>query len=88
VERLRRRGDARQAELVGQWFTQLKSDFADRFVTVTLPVAERWGTMNAERPRPTVDGLLAATAIEHDLTVVTRDRDLAATGARVLNPWA
>ena len=84
---MRRRGDTRQAEQVEQWFTHLKSDFADRFVPVSLRVAECWGSMNAERPRPTVDGLLAATAIEHDLTVVTRDRDIASTGARVLNPW-
>jgi predicted nucleic acid-binding protein len=88
VDRLRRRGDARQAEVVEQWFDHLKSDFADRFVTITPRVAERWGAMNAEQPLPTVDGLLAATALEHDLTFVTRDtRGIASTGVRVLNPW-
>jgi predicted nucleic acid-binding protein len=88
VERLRRRGDARQAEVVEEWFDHLKSDFADRFVTITHQVAERWGALNAELPRPTVDGLLAATALEHDLTFVTRDtRSVETTGVRVLNPW-
>jgi toxin FitB len=44
--------------------------------------------MNAERLRPTVDGLLAATALENDLTFVTRDtRSIESTGVRVLNPW-
>jgi toxin FitB len=89
VERLRRRGDARQAEIVEQWFEHLKSDFADRFVAITPRVAERWGAMNAEQPRPTVDGLLAATALESDLTFVTRDtRSIDSTGVRVLDPWA
>jgi toxin FitB len=89
VERLRRRGDARQAEIVEQWFEHLKSDFADRFVAITPRVAERWGAMNAEQPRPTVDGLLAATALESDLTFVTRDtRSIESTGVRVLDPWA
>jgi predicted nucleic acid-binding protein len=89
VERLRRRGDRRQAAIVEQWFEYLKSDFADRFVTITLRVAERWGRMNAERIRPTVDGLLAATALENDLTFVTRDtRSVESTGVRVVNPWA
>ncbi|MGZ8717218.1 MAG: PIN domain-containing protein [Gaiellaceae bacterium] len=88
VERLRRRGDGRQAEIVEQWLEHLKSDFADRFVTITLRVAERWGAMNAERIRPTVDGLLAATALENDLTFVTRDtRSIESTGVRVVNPW-
>ena len=85
---MRRRGDARQAEIVEQWLDHLKSDFADRFVTITLRVAERWGAMNAERLRPTVDCLLAATALENDLTFVTRDtRSIESTGVRVLNPW-
>ena len=85
---MRRRGDTQQAEIVEQWLERLKSDFADRFVTITLRVAERWGAMNAERIRPTVDGLLAATALEHDLTFVTRDtRGIESTGVRVVNPW-
>ena len=88
VERVRRRGDTQQAEIVEQWLEGLKSDFADRFVTITLRVAERWGAMNAERIRPTVDGLLAATALENDLTFVTRDtHGIESTGVRVVNPW-
>ena len=88
IDRLKRRRDARQAQIVEQWLEHLKSDFADRFVTVTARVAERWGAINAEQPRPTVDGLLAATALENDLTFVTRDtRSIESTGVRVLNPW-
>ncbi len=90
MERLRKRGDRRQAKVVEQWLEQLKADFADRFVAITLRVAERWGVINAAGARPpAVDGLLAATAIENDLTFVTRDvHGLEPTGVRVLNPWS
>ena len=89
MERLRKRGDRRQANVVEQWLEQLKTDFADRFVPITLRIAERWGVINAAGVRPpAVDGLLAATAIENDFTFVTRDdRTLAASGVRLLNPW-
>lgn len=53
-------------------------------------MAERWGRLLAEagRPLPTVDGLLAATALVHDLTVVTRNAaDFVLPGVKVLNPW-
>ena len=90
MERLRKRGDRRQANVVEQWLEQLKADFADRFVMITLRVAERWGVINAAGVRPpAVDGLLAATAIENDLTFVTREHGaLAATGVGLLDPWA
>lgn len=89
VERLRRRGDRRQTNVLERWLEQLRSDFSERFLPLTLRVAERWGALNAERVLPTVDGLLAATAIENDLTLVTRDAGaITSTGVRVLNPWA
>jgi predicted nucleic acid-binding protein len=88
IERLRLRGDDDQANIFQAWLTVLKEGFADRLLTVSTPVAERWGRLNAAQPLPVVDGLLAATAIEHDLTLVTRDsRTLASAGARLLNPW-
>ena len=51
-------------------------------------VADQWGRMSAIRPIPVIDGLLAATAVSNDLTLVTRnDRDIAGLGAVVLNPF-
>lgn len=51
-------------------------------------VAEAWGRLAAKRPLPVVDGLLAATALVHNMTLVTRDtRDIADTGVRTINPW-
>lgn len=60
----------------------------DRVVPVDAPIAEAWGRMSADRPRPIVDTLLAATALVHDMTLVTRNlRDFADTGVTLLNPW-
>jgi hypothetical protein len=88
VERLRRRRDSRQADVFEHWLAALKQDFADRLLPISVGIAERWGLLNATQPLPVIDGLLAATAIEHDLTFVTRDSGaLAASGARLLNPW-
>jgi predicted nucleic acid-binding protein len=51
-------------------------------------VAERWGRLNAARTLPTVNGLMAATAVEHGPTFVARDaRALAGAGVRLLDPW-
>lgn len=58
-------------------------------LSVSAAVADRWGRMDAGDALPVVDGLLAATAIEHDLTLVTREtRGIARTGARLLDPFA
>jgi len=51
-------------------------------------VSDQWGRMSAIRQIPVIDGLLAATAVTHGLTLVTRnDRDVAGLGAKVLNPF-
>jgi hypothetical protein len=87
IERLRVR-DTRQADALEAWLDQLKIDFAERLIGVSPAVAERWGRLNAVRPLPVVDGLLAATAIEHDLTLVTRDAAaVERTGVPVVDPW-
>jgi len=57
------------------------------------PVSDRWGILSAERQRSgaplnTADGLIAATALEHDLTLVTRNvKDFAGLGVTLFNPW-
>jgi predicted nucleic acid-binding protein len=51
-------------------------------------IADRWGALNVPDPVPTIDGLLAATALVHDFTLVTRNvRDVVRTGVRLLNPF-
>ena len=63
--------------------------FADRIPPIDAAVADRWGALNVPDPVPTVHGLLAATALVHDLVLVTRNLcDVPGTGVRVLDPMA
>jgi hypothetical protein len=68
--------------------------FANRILDVDQAVADRWGrlfakAMAAKQLLPVVDGLLAATAIHHNLTLVTRNtKDVSLTGVPIINPWA
>jgi toxin FitB len=88
IDLLRHRGDHRQAEILEPWLQSLKMDFADRTIGVSTAIAERWGELDARTPLPPIDGLMAATALVHDLIFVTRDTaDVAGTGVRVVNPW-
>ena len=88
IESIRRR-DPRSAMALDQWLARLNETFADRVLPVDLAIADRWGALNVPDPLPTVDGLLAATALVHHLTLVTRNvRDFERTGAIVLNPFA
>jgi predicted nucleic acid-binding protein len=60
----------------------------DRLVLITAPIAETWGRLNAPDPVPVVDGLMAATALVHDWTLVTRNvDDVRSTGVRLLDPF-
>jgi toxin FitB len=67
--------------------------FSGRILPIDQAVADRWGRLSGsvaarKSPLPVIDGLLAATALEHNLTLVTRDtRQLAATGVGFFDPW-
>ena len=63
--------------------------FADRILIVDRNVGERWGDFGALDPLPNVDSLIAATALVHGLTVVTRNvKHIAPTGAQCFDPFA
>lgn len=72
----------------------LEARFAGRVLSVENAIVRRWGLISGKikrttgHPPPVIDTLLAATAIEHDLYLVTRNiRDIGRTGATVFNPW-
>ena len=72
----------------------LEARFDDRILSLTDPIVRRWGTIagvvkyQTGQTPPVIDTLLAATAIEHDLWLVTRNiRDVQHSGARLINPW-
>ena len=88
IESIRRR-DVPSALALDHWLAGLTDGFADRILPVDQAVADRWGRLNVPDPVPTVDGLLAATALVHGLTLVTRNtRDVARTAVPVLDPTA
>jgi toxin FitB len=87
IERLARR-DKEQAANHEKWLSDLLELFEDRILPVTVEIAEAWGRMTVPDPVPVVDGLLAATALVHDWTLVTRNvTDVQRTGVRLLNPF-
>jgi predicted nucleic acid-binding protein len=87
TERIRRR-DPVAAERLERWLLALVESYADRILPVDQRIAELWGRLNVPDPLPAVDGLLAATALVHDLTLVTRDtRQIARTGVRLHDPF-
>lgn len=87
VELIRRR-DRAAGDGLAEWLESLIERFGERLLPIDASVATRWGELNVPDPVPTVDGLLAATALVHDLTLVTRNvRDVARTGVRLLDPF-
>ena len=82
---------SRQVELQAWLESDLILRFAGRILSVDGPVADRWGrlTAQAKAPLPVIDGLLAATALHYNLTLVTRNtKDVARTGVAYFNPWS
>ena len=86
---LLRRRDEQAGDAVLIWLDGVTTSFSDRILPVTTEVAERWALLNVPDPLPVIDGLLAATAIEHDLVLVTRNiADVERTGVATENPFA
>jgi toxin FitB len=87
IERARQ-NDPAQARALERWLSRVSEAFGDRVLPVDQPVADTWGRMSAKRPVPAIDGLLAATAKVHRMTLATRNvSDVADLGAEVLNPF-
>ena len=82
----------RSAEL-RSWLDSVVVRFDRRILPFDVATANRWGDLKADletkgQPIPVIDSLMAATALEHDLTIVTRsEADFSATGVTVTNPW-
>ncbi len=81
--------DPDSAEKLTLWVDGLEAGFADRVLLVDTEVARLWGELSAGRSRPVIDTLLAATALRHGLTLVTRNiQDVAGIAVPIQNPWA
>ena len=76
---------ASQLEL---WLRRLQLDYQDRILSITEEIAEFWGTICPNDPLPEPDRLIAATALHHGMTLVTRNvQHVQRSGVRLLNPW-
>lgn len=83
------RRDAAQGARLRVWFeTQVCPEFEDRTFSIDGAIARRCARLHVPDPKSERDALIAATALEHGLTVVTRNMaDFAATGVSLINPW-
>ena len=88
IESIRTRDQA-TARVLDRWLRQMVSSYKDRILPIDQEVAERWGEMNVPDPIPVIDGLIAATARVHELTVATRNvKGMARAGVPFVNPFA
>lgn len=89
VENLRARGDLPQAQLLESWLNDVLIDYADRILDFDRECAQMWGKLMSPHPQHPIDKQIAAIALIHDLTVVTRNTaDFNGMGVRLLNPFS
>ena len=85
----RRKSDPEFANSLAGWLENLTRLYADRMLPVTSSVALRWGRLSAQLGHEGADLLIAATALTHGLTVVTRNAsDFEPTGVKLINPYS
>jgi predicted nucleic acid-binding protein len=88
VELIRHRGDAAQAALLDTWLHTILSEYHDYILPLDDVAAQVWGRLRVPHPENALDKQIAATALIHDLTLVTRnEKHFAGTGAKLLNPF-
>jgi len=88
IESIRKR-DPRAASALEHWLDDMMEAHSERVLPVDAATADEWGRLDARGSLPVVDGLLAATARVHDLTLVTRNvKDVVRTGVDMLDPFA
>lgn len=83
------RRDERQGDALLAWLHKtVLRQFSDRILSVELDVALRCAALHVPDPRPELDALIAATALVHDLTLVTHNtKDFGPMGVKLFNPW-
>ena len=89
VDLIRHRGDQAQACLLESWLGEVLQNFGHRILDLDAEAAQVWGRFRVPHPQNSIDKQIAAIALLHDLTVVTRNgHDFAGTGVKLLNPFA
>ncbi len=89
IELVRHRGDVKQAQALERWLGKLLVDFGDSILAFDADAAQVWGRLRVPHPENPLDKQIAATALIHDLVLVTRNvKRFSATGVKLLNPFA
>ncbi|MEM7064124.1 MAG: type II toxin-antitoxin system VapC family toxin [Cyanobacteria bacterium P01_B01_bin.77] len=86
---LMERRDQAQGKILRQWLNDhVLAGYAERIIPISVSIAKRCALLHVPDPMPDYDALIAATALEHGLTVVTRNAgDFKKTGVKLLNPF-
>ncbi len=88
LENIRHRGDLPQTRKLEKWLDLVVSNFADKILTFDEECAQVWGRLMSPYPEHAIDRQIAAIALIHDLTVVTRNvDDFRGTGVAIKNPF-
>ena len=88
VEKLRHRGAVDQANQLERWLLRIVEQYSDAILGFDQEIAQIWGRLRVPHPENPIDKQIAATALIHDLIVVTRNvGDFNSTGVRVMDPF-
>ena len=88
IERLARR-DKPQAEVLERWYASMRQQLQTRVLPVDEPIMMMWSRISVPDPLPAYDGLIAATALVNNMTLVTRNTaDFRRVGVSAVDPWS
>ncbi|MFA7398883.1 MAG: type II toxin-antitoxin system VapC family toxin [Sideroxydans sp.] len=88
LENIRHRGDITQTKKLEKWLEVIVGDYADKILSFDEECAQVWGRLMSPHPQHPIDKQIAAIALIHDLTVVTRNvGDFGGTGVEIVNPF-
>ena len=88
VGMIRHRGDTKQANQLSDWLESILKDYQDRILPIDNDVALIWASLRIPHHENAIDKLIAATALSHSLTLVTRNtKDFGKTGVPMVDPY-